>query len=330
MQQRKLLAPLVWRKKFWMQLLFILLGLIGLPTSMLYAQTGGCSDPQNLALNQPTEQSSTYGLGVSSLAVDGNQIGTSPWSANLQHSRTESQPWWQVDLGTLSELESVRIVNRTDAYQSRLANFYVFVSSSPFSPTSTLEDLLANPDIENFYVRDPIRNVFRLSLGVPGQYVRIQLADRGVLHMAEVEINGCLSEDDPCFAANPVTIEPAGPFFENDGIQSLAASPDGGTWGGSVSEAGVFDPSIGPGTYGVSYTYTNARGCTLTDSLEIPVIPLGKCSNPTNIALNQPAKQSSTLGNGTANLAVDSSRVGSSPGSATSNIQRKKTNPGGR
>ena len=311
MQYHKLWTFLVGRINFWK--LFLFLGLVGLVPGVLYAQSGACLTTRNLALKQRTEQSSTYGLGTSSLAVSGNRTGASPWSADLQHTRNEFQPWWQVDLGQLNELESLTIFNRSDAFQNRLSNFHVFVSSSPISRTSTLDELLADGAITDFYISDPAGLIFNLSLGIQGRYVRIQLAGSGVLHMAEVEIYGCLSEDDPCFGTSPVSIEAAGPFLENAAIQSLAASPAGGTWGGDAGSDGTFDPSRGPGIYVASYMYTNDEGCTQSDSIEIPVIPGGVCGIPTNIALTQPAMQSSTLGNGFANLAVDGARTGTSP-----------------
>ena len=44
-----------------------------------------------------------------------------------------------------------------------------------------------------------------------------------------------------------VSIDPAGPFEDNGGIQPLSASPAGGTWGGNANPDGTFDPSVGVG-----------------------------------------------------------------------------------
>ncbi|MEM6632597.1 MAG: PA14 domain-containing protein, partial [Bacteroidota bacterium] len=87
-----------------------------------------CETPQNLALGRTARQSSTYGNGVAALAVDGNLIGTSPWSADLQHTNNESQPWWEVDLAARSKIDSIRIYNRSDCCEERLKDFYVLVS----------------------------------------------------------------------------------------------------------------------------------------------------------------------------------------------------------
>ncbi|MEM6630146.1 MAG: PKD domain-containing protein [Bacteroidota bacterium] len=277
---------------------------------------GGCTSPQNLALNQATEQSSTYGLGISSLAVDGNQTGSSPWSADLQHTQSEAQPWWQVDLGQLSDLDAISIYNRTDALQERLSNFYVFVSSAPISSSATLTQLLADGSVSNYHFPGTAGLVVNLSLGIQGRYMRVQLAGSGVLHVAEVEVSGCPAGNDPCNGASPVVITPAGPFAENAGVQTLNASPSGGTWGGAAASNGSFNPSVGPGTYTVSYTYTDGNGCTQSDTEDIQVTAVGGCSTPGNLALSKPTSQSSTYGNGVAGLAVDGATNGTSPWSA--------------
>jgi hypothetical protein len=50
-------------------------------------------------------------------------------------------------------------------------------------------------------------------------------------------------------------ISSAGPFCTEAGIQTLTASPPGGTWSGSVS-SDQFDPALlGPGTHEVIYTH---------------------------------------------------------------------------
>ena len=76
--------------------------------------------------------------------------------------------------------------------------------------------------------------------------------------------NGCTKADtidvtvdppvDPCYNTADVVIDPAGPFAEDAGVQSLSATPIGGTWSGTADSNGNFDPSIGQGTYEVIYT----------------------------------------------------------------------------
>ncbi len=299
----------------------------GNPAQPGSAAPGSCSSPQNLALGGPASQSSTYGIGEANLANDGNTSGSSPWTADLQHTTNEAQPWWEVDLGQLSDIETVRIFNRSDGNQARLRDFYILISSSPFSPGASLTDLLANGSISQQFFSGPAGALEVIPMEVSGRYVRIQLSGNRVLHMAEVEVMGCPAGNDPCDGADPVVLSPVGPFAEDAGSQQLTATPAGGSWTGAVSAAGVFDPSQGPGTYSVTYTFTNANGCTQSDTEEITVTPVGPCTDPTNFALGQPSSQSSTYGVGEALYANDGNTSGSSPWSADLQHTQNEANP---
>jgi len=71
----------------------------------------------------------------------------------------------------------------------------------------------------------------------------------------------------------PADITVAGPFCTEAGIQTLTASPAGGTWSGSVS-SDQFDPALlGPGTHEVIYT-TPAGPCQSADTIDIVVYEL--------------------------------------------------------
>jgi hypothetical protein len=65
-----------------------------------------------------------------------------------------------------------------------------------------------------------------------------------------------------------VTFTPPGPFESNAGLQALTGgSPAGGTYTGmGVIDNGdgtySFDPSIGAGTYDITYSFTNPDGCS--------------------------------------------------------------------
>ena len=299
----------------------------GNPAEKGSAAPGSCSSPQNLALGGPASQSSTYGFGEANYANDGNTTGTSPWTANLQHTQNEAQPWWELDLGQLSEIESIRIYNRTDGSQVRLKDFYVLVSSSPFSSGATLANHLSNGAITQEFFAGSAGALELIPMEVSGRYVRIQLSGTGILHMAEVEVQGCPSGSDPCSGADPVLINPAGPFAENAGPQQLSASPVGGTWSGAVSSSGVFNPSQGPGTYEVTYSFTTGTGCTQSDTKEIVVTPAGACPSLIDLAVGKPSSQSSTYGVGEARYANDGNTSGSSPWSADLQHTQSEANP---
>ena len=163
--------------------------------------------PVNLALNQTATQSSTYSSGLASLAVDGNTTGSNPHyvTADLQHTGADQHAWWQVVLAELSDINSVKVYNRSDGHQDRLKDFYVFVSENPISETSLLSDLISNPAINQYYHAGAAGNEVEISLPSRGQYVRVQLSGTDNLHMAEVEVMGCPISVDTVPTACPPT-----------------------------------------------------------------------------------------------------------------------------
>ncbi len=92
--------------------------------------------------------------------------------------------------------------------------------------------------------------------------------------------NGCIKTDtisievvppgDPCAGIDLPTIDPVGPLFTTDATVNLIGNPAGGTWGGASTD-GTFDPSIGVGTYNVTYTVDNGAGCVQTANIDIIV-----------------------------------------------------------
>ena len=84
----------------------------------------------------------------------------------------------------------------------------------------------------------------------------------------------CMNEDqlDLIVHEKPVvSINPIGPFCHNESSHGLTGSPLGGTWGGAVSNP-IFNPMThSPGIHTVTYTYTDANGCSNTAYLDIEV-----------------------------------------------------------
>ena len=152
-------------------------------------------DPINLARGKSVTQSSTltgtYNYEATN-AIDGNTNGAE--SANsLAHTMVESMPWWEIDLGSIQDLNSVKIWNRTDACcLDQLSNFHVFVSDVPFTSTD-IQMTQQQVGVKDIYFpgqadREIVFDIFR-----SGRYLRIQLEGTRALQMAEVEIFGCLS-----------------------------------------------------------------------------------------------------------------------------------------
>jgi hypothetical protein len=67
----------------------------------------------NVARLGVTRQSSTDFRGAAERAVDGNTDGAYD-GGSVTHSATESNPWWEVELGANAEVREVRLWNRTD------------------------------------------------------------------------------------------------------------------------------------------------------------------------------------------------------------------------
>ena len=158
----------------------------------------GFIDNINVALGKTATQSSTLSNGnnpIADKAIDGNTDGTFN-NSSVTHTNSQTNAWWEVDLGESHTLDSIVIWNRTDCCQDRLDNFYVFLSDAPFTstdPTITAEQtgvwsiLTANAPAEKITFQ-PNTN---------GRYLRVQLAGRESLSLAEVQAYACVGIDPP-------------------------------------------------------------------------------------------------------------------------------------
>jgi hypothetical protein len=74
-----------------------------------------------------TQSSTGYG-GEAKRANDGKTEGDYFKGQSVSHTQSEKDPWWEVDLGTESDLDRIVVWNRTDSNTgTRLANFRVSV-----------------------------------------------------------------------------------------------------------------------------------------------------------------------------------------------------------
>ncbi|APR78210.1 Fucolectin-related protein [Minicystis rosea] len=131
--------------------------------------------PQNLALGKPTRQSSTDAGGDPERAVDGNTDGDF-FHNSVTHTKTESQPWWQVDLQSLQFVGQVVLYNRTDCCSARLSNFSLQVS----------DDGVNWQNYIYFLGTAPWRTV--MAVNRTTRYVRVQLTSYEALSLAEVQV----------------------------------------------------------------------------------------------------------------------------------------------
>jgi hypothetical protein len=135
----------------------------------------------NLALGKPCKQSSIYyGTGIdqgANCAVDG-KIEPDKDPYYMIHTNIEDNPWWQVDLGKVFSLTSIRLHNRINAGE-RAKFIQTFISQDG----RTWEKVYAHNGSMwktlNINVND--KQV---------RFVKVQLADRNYLHLFEVEVFG--------------------------------------------------------------------------------------------------------------------------------------------
>ena len=155
-----------------------------------------CITTTNVALGQPTIQSSTLTAGVitgsSSKAVDGDTNGiffTTPTSSSsVSATLSENQPWWQVDLGATYLLEEIKFYNRTDG-TDRTRDCHVMVSNLPFSQGSLSSAQNQSDYVE--FIPGLVGSPSILTPNVEGRYIRVQLDGAGYLLVAEFEAMGC-------------------------------------------------------------------------------------------------------------------------------------------
>jgi hypothetical protein len=137
------------------------------------------TEDYNLALDGTATQSSIgYEGAVASRAIDGNTDGRF-FNKSVTHTRSDDHAWWQVDLGEECVIRSVRCFNRTDADAQRASNYDIKIGSdgSTWTTVSHQPEIMGTPTVVKFD-------------SVKGRYVRIQLRNREILTLAEVEVWG--------------------------------------------------------------------------------------------------------------------------------------------
>ena len=176
----------------------------------------------DVAQGRPATQSSTLpGTPPASVAVDGNTDGAF-FDGSVTATNLEPNPWWQVDLGASTSIGSIAIWNRTDCCGSRLSDYWVFVSNTPFLPTdtpTTLQSRAGTFSIHQTTAPNPSATIAAIT---QGQYVRVQLSSPGYLSLAEVQV---------FTATNLALNKPASQSSAFPGSPSAGAAVDGNTDG---------------------------------------------------------------------------------------------------
>ena len=147
----------------------------------------------NIAPSGFASQSSISHNGSPGRAIDGNTSGV--WNhGSVTHTTNETQPWWQVELPEVSNIEQIVLHNRTDnCCTARLTDVHVFVSETPFT-TNDPDELQNIPNVWHRFLPGEQSPGATLNVNARGQYIRVQLngndSGRGTLSLAEVQIYG--------------------------------------------------------------------------------------------------------------------------------------------
>ena len=163
---------------------------LGLVATLTYAvPSAAAATPPSVPAGSVATQSSTFpGAHGAELAIDGNVSGDDPDVQSITQTNFEVEAWWHLDMQTSIQLDRVMIWNRTDCCQSRLADFYLFVSDVPF-PATDVATTLADSNVTSIYHAGAAPTYVELAPGVTGRYLRIQLTGENYLSLAEVQVN---------------------------------------------------------------------------------------------------------------------------------------------
>ena len=207
----------------------------------------------NLAFGKHATQSSTYPysvLTVAGYAVDGNTDGEF-LHRSTTHTKYEQGAWWQVDLGSKKNINTIIIHNRTDCCANRLSNYQVSISDKADFSTHTYQ--------QDFHVAPNPKKIIQLDAsGKQGRYVRIQLLDKNYLSLAEVQVMGVdplrFPEVDTSSAQNDFGGLHNAPSYPNiSAFSTLKANGSIKAWGDSDSGG-----SDAPAGSGYTKIYSNA------------------------------------------------------------------------
>lgn len=125
---------------------FVRIDLPGKKQFLSLAEVQLFSKGENIAKGKKASQISTGHNGPAELAVDGNTDGHFFDAKSTTHTNQEAAPWWEVDLGTVKQIDKVVIWNRNDSagIGERLNGFRIAFLDADRKPTWVRSGLSAN------------------------------------------------------------------------------------------------------------------------------------------------------------------------------------------
>ncbi len=232
----------------------------------------------NLAVSGSATQSSTLndtGTFDAGNAIDGDLSGVDE-SGSLTHTNSEASPWWELDLGRVVDVDTIRVWNRTDCCAERLADMHVLVSKTPIV-SKDLSIASSQAGVTDIPVAGIAGRQTDLPVGSQARYIRVQLGGTGILQLAEVQVFGSRRSDVSNLARSGVASQSSN--YNNtfiaaaaiDGVTSSNADEQNETVGGNGGAA--FDLSCSAtevlvGMHGTTGTYVNSVGprCVAVDN----------------------------------------------------------------
>ncbi|MEM9203081.1 MAG: discoidin domain-containing protein, partial [Actinomycetota bacterium] len=154
------------------------------------------SEGSLVSSGKAASQSSLWGPEFAAAnAVDGDLGGNYPANA-ISHTQSETEAWWEVDLGGLFAIDGVNVHNRTDCCQERLADVDLLIADEPFG-AMTLAEARAHATWSTT-VAGAAGDLEQLAVpGIAGRYVRLQLAGANILNLGEVSVLGTATDLPP-------------------------------------------------------------------------------------------------------------------------------------
>jgi murein DD-endopeptidase MepM/ murein hydrolase activator NlpD len=146
------------------------------------------SNLENLALGKTAKQSSNSKNAPPKRAVDGNTNGNYRKNSTT-HTNGDKYAWWEVDLGSINNIQKIQVWNRTDCCSDRLSNFHVLVSDEAIK-SKDLKTAIKQSGVSDYYFPGKAGTSEIFTVGRSGRYVRVQLSGKNVLSLAEVQVWG--------------------------------------------------------------------------------------------------------------------------------------------
>ncbi|HEY3897721.1 MAG TPA: DUF1553 domain-containing protein [Chthoniobacter sp.] len=114
---------------------FVRVSLSGAKKLLALAEVQVFSGEENVALRGTAKQSSTAYGGEARRAIDGKTDGDFFKAQSVSHTDAQKDPWWEVDLGKLVDIDRIAVWNRTDSnLGARLADFRVSILDDAHQP----------------------------------------------------------------------------------------------------------------------------------------------------------------------------------------------------